>query len=85
MSVETARLRTPVIKGETDEDLDPSLSERSWNEALALAEKLGDGDLREAACRLGHTGGHTSSALVAFGQKDPQILSNFNTVRWPRG
>ena len=36
------RLRTLIIKGETDEDLDPSLSEQSWSEALALAEKLGE-------------------------------------------
>jgi hypothetical protein len=36
------RLRCLTIKGETDVDLDPSLSERSWREALALAEKLGD-------------------------------------------
>ena len=31
-----------IIKGETDEDLDPSLSQRSWTEALALAQKLGE-------------------------------------------
>ena len=36
------RLRVLIIKGETDEDLDPSLSQRSWTEALAIAEKLGD-------------------------------------------
>ena len=36
------RLRVLVIKGETDEDLDPALSQRSWTEALALAQKLGD-------------------------------------------
>jgi hypothetical protein len=34
------RLRVLVIKGETDEDLDPSLSQRSWTEALALTQKL---------------------------------------------
>jgi hypothetical protein len=33
---------------------------------------VSDGDLREAARRLGHTGGHTSSTLAASGQKNPQ-------------
>jgi hypothetical protein len=33
------RLRCLVIKGETDEDLDPSLAERSWREALEIATK----------------------------------------------
>lgn len=36
------RLRVLVIKGETDEDLDPSLSQRSWTEVLALARKLNE-------------------------------------------
>ena len=36
------RLRVLVIKGETDEDLDPSLSQRSWTEVLALAQKLNE-------------------------------------------
>jgi pimeloyl-ACP methyl ester carboxylesterase len=35
------RLRVLIIKGETDEDLDPSLSQR-WTEALAVAQKLGE-------------------------------------------
>src|SRR5881628_3673161 len=39
---EHLRLRTLIIKGETDTDLDPSLSEQSWSEALSLAEKLGE-------------------------------------------
>jgi hypothetical protein len=42
---ERLRLRVLIIKGETDEDLDPSLSQRSWTEALALAQKLGGGRL----------------------------------------
>jgi integrase len=33
---------------------------------------VSDGDLREAAHRLGHTGGHTSSAVAVSGQKNPQ-------------
>lgn len=36
------RLRCLVIKGETDEDLDPDLAEQSWREALQLAKKLGE-------------------------------------------
>src|SRR5580704_7715828 len=36
------RLRCLVIKGETDEDLDPFLAEQSWREALEIAERLGD-------------------------------------------
>jgi hypothetical protein len=39
---ERLRLRVLIIKGETDEDLDPSLSQRSWTEALGLAQKLGE-------------------------------------------
>ena len=41
-SDERLRLRVLIIKGETDEDLDPSLSQRSWTEALALAQKLNE-------------------------------------------
>jgi hypothetical protein len=39
---ERLRLRTLIIKGETDVDLDPSVAEQSWSEALKLAEKLGE-------------------------------------------
>jgi hypothetical protein len=38
-SDERLRLRALIIKGETDEDLEPSLSQRSWTAALALAQK----------------------------------------------
>ena len=41
-SDERLRLRTLIIKGETDVDLDPSLADQSWREALKLAEKLGE-------------------------------------------
>jgi CHAT domain-containing protein len=37
---ERLRLRCLVIKGETDIDLDPSLAEQSWRDAVDLAEKL---------------------------------------------
>src|SRR5689334_2752413 len=39
---EQLRLRVLIIKAETDEDLDPALSQRSWTEALAIAERLGE-------------------------------------------
>jgi len=51
-----------VIKGGTDEDLDPSLAEDSWRKALALAQKLGEqGWANRARGELG---------LVAFLQGD---------------
>jgi hypothetical protein len=34
------RLRTLVIKGETDTDLDPALAEQSWREAAEIAGSL---------------------------------------------
>ena len=83
------RLRTLVIKGETDQDLDPSLSERSWTEALALAEKLGDaawanrarGELGLVAFLLGDT----NSAVIRLGQAMKVAESNGDVaalVRW---
>jgi integrase len=33
---------------------------------------VSDGDLRDAARRLGHTGGHTSPAVTVFGNANPQ-------------
>jgi CHAT domain-containing protein/Tfp pilus assembly protein PilF len=36
------RLRTLVIKGETDTDLDPALAEQSWREAAEIAGPLGE-------------------------------------------
>ena len=41
-SDDALRLRCLVIKGETDEDLDPFLAEQSWREALEIANRLGD-------------------------------------------
>jgi CHAT domain-containing protein/tetratricopeptide (TPR) repeat protein len=39
---ERLRLRCLVIKGEVDEDLDPSLAGKAWREAQELANELGD-------------------------------------------
>ena len=35
---------------------------------------VSDGDLRDAASRLGHTGGHTSPSVARFGNANPQNL-----------
>lgn len=64
------RLRTLIIKGETDVDLDPSLAERSWSEALKLADKLGEsswanrvqGELGLVAFLLGDINSASSSS-----------------------
>jgi hypothetical protein len=68
---ERLRLRVLIIKGETDEDLDPSLSQRSWTEALALAQKLGEaGWANRARGELGLVAflqGDTNTAIVNLG------------------
>jgi hypothetical protein len=33
---------------------------------------VSDGDLRDAASRLGHTAGHTSPSIAGFGNANPQ-------------
>jgi hypothetical protein len=71
-NVERLRLRVLIIKGETDEDLDPSLSQRSWTDALALAQKLGEaGWANRARGELGLVAflqGDTNTAIVNLGQ-----------------
>jgi tetratricopeptide (TPR) repeat protein len=86
---ERLRLRTLIIKGETDTDLDPALSEESWSEALVLAEKLGEpawanrarGELGLIAFLLGDT----DTAIVRLGQAMKVAESNRDVsslVRW---
>jgi CHAT domain-containing protein len=86
---ERLRLRVLVIKGETDEDLDPSLSQGSWTEALALAQKLNEpawanrarGELGLVAFLLGDT----NTAVVNLGQAIKVAEANGDTsslVRW---
>ena len=88
-SDERLRLRVLVIKGETDQDLDPSLSQRSWTEALALAQKLNEpawanrarGELGLVAFLLGDT----NTAVVNLGQAIKVAETNGDTsslVRW---
>lgn len=83
------RLRVLVIKGETDEDLDPTLAGQSWREALALAEKLGDaawanrakGELGLVAFLQGDVGG----SVIGLGQAVKVAQSNGDVsslVRW---
>lgn len=88
-SDERLRLRVLIIKGETDEDLDPSLSQRSWTEALALAQKLGEaGWANRARGELGLVAflqGDTNTAIVNLGQAIKVAETNGDTsslVRW---
>ena len=78
-----------IIKGETDEDLDPSLSQRSWTEALALAQKLGEaGWANRARGELGLVAflqGDTNTAIVNLGQAIKVAETSGDTsslVRW---
>ena len=83
------RLRCLVIKGETDEDLDPTLAGASWKEALAVAEKLGEagwanrarGEMGLVAFLEGNVGG----AVVGLGSALKVAQSNGDVasqVRW---
>src|SRR5918999_1167586 len=88
-SDERLRLRVLVIKGETDEDLDPSLSQRSWTEALALAQKLSEPAwANRARGELGLVAflqGDTNTAIVNLGQAIKVAEANGDTsslVRW---
>jgi tetratricopeptide (TPR) repeat protein len=88
-SDERLRLRVLVIKGETDEDLDPSLSQRSWTEALALAQKLNEPAwANRARGELGLVAflqGDTNTAIVNLGQAIKVAETNGDTsslVRW---
>jgi CHAT domain-containing protein/Tfp pilus assembly protein PilF len=88
-SDERLRLRVLIIKGETDEDLDPSLSQRSWTEALALAQKLNEPAwANRARGELGLVAflqGDTNTAIVNLGQAIKAAEANGDTsslVRW---
>ena len=83
------RLRTLVIKGETDVDLDPSLAERSWREALEIAQKVGESAwANRAQGELGLVGflqGDINAAIVKLGQAMKVAESNGDVaslVRW---
>lgn len=83
------RLRCLVIKGETDQDLDPSLAAASWREAQSIAEKLGDaawanrakGELGLVAFLQGDVG----ASVIGLGQalKNAQTNGDVSSqVRW---
>ena len=83
------RLRCLIIKGETDEDLDPSLSEQSWREALVIAEKLGEaGWANRAQGELGLSAfleGDINSSIIKLGYALKVAESNgdvASVVRW---
>lgn len=83
------RLRVLFVKGETDEDLDPTSAQESWQEAQKIAEGLGDaasanrarGELGIVAALLGNVSAsiiHLGSALkVAQATRDVPSV-----VRW---
>jgi tetratricopeptide (TPR) repeat protein len=83
------RLRCLTIKGETDEDLDPSLANDSWREALEIAMRLGDerwanrarGELGVVAFQLGDI----NASIVQLSQAMAVAQKNGDTpslIRW---
>lgn len=83
------RLRCLVIKGETDEDLDPVLSEKSWREAMTVAERLGEhGWANRARGELGLVAflqGNVGAAITQLGQALKVAEATGDTpsvVRW---
>lgn len=83
------RLRVLVAKGETDEDLDPVSARQSCQEALKLAEKVGEpaianrarGELGVVAALLGEV----SASVIQLGSALKVAQSNGDTpsvVRW---
>ena len=50
----------------------PSIIEDRTRSVFDRYNVVSDGDLRDAARRLGHTGGHTSSAVAVSGKTNPQ-------------
>ena len=83
------RLRVLVAKGETDEDLDPVSARQSWQDALKLAEKLGEaatanrarGELGVVAALLGEV----SASVIQLGMALKVAQANNDTpsvVRW---
>jgi CHAT domain-containing protein/Tfp pilus assembly protein PilF len=88
-SDDRVRLRCLVIKGETDEDLDPSLSQRSWEEALAIAQKIGENAwANRAQGEIGLSAflqGDINTSIVKLGQALKVAESNgdvASVVRW---
>jgi CHAT domain-containing protein len=83
------RLRILIVKGETDQDFDPVLSQSSWQEALDIAKRLNDpvwqnrasGELGVAAGLLGDTG----QSVTLLGQAIKTAKANGDVgsqIRW---
>lgn len=83
------RLRCLVIKGETDEDLDPTSAAQAWREAQTIAERLGEtawanrakGELGVTAFLLGDVG----SSVISLGDALKVAQANGDVssqVRW---
>lgn len=83
------RLRCLAIKGETDEDYDPVLAEKSWRQAAEVARRLGDagwenranGELGVIAGLLGRTG--EAITLIGKAIKSAEITGDVSSqIRW---
>ncbi|MGE4222287.1 MAG: CHAT domain-containing protein [Vicinamibacterales bacterium] len=86
---ERLRLRVLVVKGETDEDLDPTLAAESWRAAQMLAETLGDAAwANRARGELGLVAflqGDVDASVIGLGRAVTVAQSNGDVsslVRW---
>ena len=86
---DVVRLRCLIIKGEVDEDLDPSLAEQSWREAQDIAQRINEPRwANRARGELGFVAfmqGDISAGIIAVGQAMQTARTNGDTpslVRW---
>lgn len=86
---DAVRLRCLVIKGEVDEDLDPTLAEQDWREAEAIARRINEPRwANRARGELGFVAfmqGDISAGVVTVGQALQTAQANGDTpslVRW---
>lgn len=86
---DAVRLRCLIIKGEVDEDLDPTLAERSWREAEEIAQRINEPRwANRARGELGFVAfmqGDISAGVITVGQALQAAKANGDTpslVRW---